>query len=180
MSRQFLKLIKRTCPTGSVSPLAGVLRNLQAKLPVLDTEQLIPSALHALKQHFDPNARSAQQLMFHIKAKRHDKFAALFVDLEGTLDRLNALELIKRIKEAANQARMDIIVNFEHLKLATPDALKTLVDSEAVKVAIPDVRVRFRKFKDAFENSLQGFSLAGLKGFSLAGLEHLNEDVQDA
>jgi hypothetical protein len=67
---------------------------------------------------------------------------------------------------------MDTIVNFEHLKLATPDALKTLVDSEAVKIAIPDVRVRFRKFTDAFENSLQGFSLASL--------EHLNEDVQDA
>jgi hypothetical protein len=180
MNREFRKLVKRTCPKGSVSPLAGVLRNLQAKLPVLDKEQLVPSALHALKQAFDPNALSAQQLMFHIKAKRHDKFAALFVDLEGTLDRLNALELIKRIKEAANQARMDIIVNFEHLKLATPDALKALVDSDAMKVAIPHVKVRFRKFKDAFEASLQGFSLAGLQGFSLAGLEHLNEDSQDA
>jgi len=102
------------------------------------------------------------------------------VDLDGTLDRLNALELIKRIKEAANHARMDIIVNFEHLKLATPDALKTLMDSDATKVAIPNVKVRFRKFKDAFEASLQGFSLAGLQGFSLAGLEHLNEDSPDA
>ncbi len=120
-----------------------MLKNLQAKLPVLDKEQLIPSALHALKQRLDPNALSAQPLMLHIKAKRHDKFAALFVDLDGTLDRLNALELIKRIKEAANQARMDIIVNFEHLKLATPDALKALVDSDAMKIAIPDVRVRF-------------------------------------
>jgi len=172
MNREFRKLVKRTCPKGSVSPLAGVLRNLQAKLPVLDKERLIPSALHALKQAFDPNALSAQQLMLHIKAKRHDKFAALFVDLEGTLDRLNALELIKRIKEAANQARMDIIVNFEHLKLATPDALKALVDSDAMKLAIPHVKVRFRKFKDAFEASLQGFSLAGL--------DHLNEDSQDA
>jgi hypothetical protein len=128
----------------------------------------------------DPNALSTQQLTFHIKAKRHDKFAALFVDLDGTLDRLNALELIKRIKEAAKQARMDIIVNFEHLKLATPDALKALVDSDAMKIAIPDVRVRFRKFKDAFDTSLEGFSLAGLQGFSLAGLEHLNEDLKDA
>jgi hypothetical protein len=49
-----------------------------------------------------------------------------------------------------------------------------------MKVSIPDVRVRFRKFKDAFEASLQGFSLAGLQGFSLAGLEHLSEDSQDA
>jgi 5,10-methylenetetrahydrofolate reductase len=67
---------------------------------------------------------------------------------------------------------MDIIVNFEHLKLATPDALKALLDSDALKVAIPHVKVRYRKFKDAFEASLQGFSLAGI--------EHLNEDLQDA
>ncbi len=118
------------------------------------------------------NAFLAQQLTFQIKAKRRDKFAALFVDLDGTLDRLNALELIKRIKVAANQARTDIIVNFEHLKLATPDALKILVDSDRMKVTIPHVKVRFRKFKDAFEASLQSFSLAGF--------EHLNEDVQDA
>ena len=172
MNREFRKLVKRTCPKASLSPLAGVLKNLQAKLPVLDKEKLVPSALHALKQAFDPNALSAQQLIFHIKAKRHDKFAALFVDLDGTLDRLNALELIKRIKEAANQARMDIIVNFEHLKLATPDALKALVESDAMKVTIPNVKVRYRKFKDAFEASLQGFPLAGI--------EHLNEDLQDA
>jgi hypothetical protein len=172
MNREFRKLVKRSCPKGSLSPLAGVLKNLQAKLPVLDTDQLIPSALHALKQRFDPKALSAQSLVLNIKAKRHDKFAALFVDLEGTLDRLNALELINRIKEAADQARMDIIVNFEHLKLATPDALKALVDSDAMKVAIPHVKVRYRKFKDAFEASLQGFSLAGL--------DLLNEDLQDA
>jgi hypothetical protein len=67
---------------------------------------------------------------------------------------------------------MDIIINFEHLKLATPDALKALVDSDAMKVAIPNVKVRYRKFKDAFEASLQGFPLAGI--------EHLNEDLQDA
>ena len=172
MNREFRKLVKRSCPKGALSPLAGVLKNLQARLPVLDREHLIPSALHALKQRFDQNALSAQSLVLNIKTKRHDKFAALFVDLEGTLDRLNALELIKRIKDAADQARMDIIVNFEHLKLATPDALKALVDSDAMKAAIPHVKVRYRKFKDAFETSLQGFSLAGL--------EYLNEDLQDA
>ncbi len=172
MNREFRKLVKRGCPKGTLSPLASVLKNLQAKLPVLDTDHLIPSALHALKQRFDPTAQSAQNLALNIKVKRHDKFAALFVDLEGTLDRLNAQELIKRMKEAAEKAKMDIIVNFEHLKLATPDALKTLIDSEAIKAAVPHVKVRYRKFKDAFETSLQGLSLAGL--------EFLSEDLQDA
>ena len=67
---------------------------------------------------------------------------------------------------------MDIIINFEHLKLAMPGALKALVGSDAVKITIPCVRVRFRKLKDAFEASLQGFSLAGF--------EHLHEDLQYA
>jgi hypothetical protein len=76
------------------------------------------------------------------------------------------------MKVAAEKARMDIIVNFEHLKLAAPDALKALVDAEAIKHAIPNVKVRYRKFTDAFETALQGFSLAGL--------EILSEDLQDA
>ena len=53
-----------------------------------------------------------------------------------------------------------------------PGALKALVGSDAVKITIPCVRVRFRKLKDAFEASLQGFSLAGF--------EHLHEDLQYA
>ena len=108
----------------------------------------------------------------NIKVKRHDKFAALFMDLEGTIDRLNVHELINRIREAAEKAKMDVIVNFEHLTLAAPDALKTLVDCAAIKAAVPHVKVRYRKFKDAFETSMQGLSLAGL--------EMLIEDFQDA
>lgn len=172
MNREFRKLVKRSCPKGSLSPLASVLKNLQAKLPVLDADQLIPSALHALKQRFDPKTIVPQNLTLNIKTKRHDKFAALFVDLEGTLDRLNAQELLARIKHAAEQAKMDVIVNFEHLKLATPDALKALMDSETITAAIPHVKLRYRKFKDAFEASLQGLSLSGL--------EFLSEDLQDA
>jgi len=67
---------------------------------------------------------------------------------------------------------MDTIANFEHPKLATPDTLKALVGSDAMKVAIPNLNVRFHKFKDAFEASLQGFLLAGL--------DYLHEDSQHA
>jgi anti-anti-sigma regulatory factor len=163
--------VKRACPKGRLSPVAKVLKDLQAKLPTFDTEHLVPSALHAIKQRLD-HAPAAHALTLNIKAKRHDKFAALFVDLEGTLDRINAQELLQRIRAAAEKARMDVIINFEHLKLATPDALKALVDSDAVKAAIPHVKVRYRKFRDAFEASLQGLSLSGI--------ELLSEDFQDA
>jgi 3-dehydroquinate dehydratase len=128
--------------------------------------------LHALKHRFDPKAPSAQALTLNIKVKRHDKFAALFMDLEGALDRLNVHDLIHRITEAAEKAKMDIIVNFEHVKLAAPDALKALADPEVIKAAVPNVKVRYRKFRDAFETSMQGLSLSGL--------EMLTEDMQDA
>lgn len=171
MNREFRKLVKRACPKGRLSPLAKVLKNLQAKLPAFDTENLIPNALHAIKQRLDQRP-APQHAALNIKAKRHDKFAALFVDLEGTLDRINAQELIRRIKDAAEKARLDVIVNFEHLKHATPDALRALIDSEAIKAAIPHVKLRYRKFRDAFEASLQGLSLSGI--------EFLSEDFQDA
>jgi len=168
MNRQFRKLIKRSMPKGTLSPVAKVLKNLQAKLPAFETEQLIPNALHAIKKV----GESSREFGLSVKTKRHDQFAALFVDLEGTLDHLNAKELLERIKHAAEKAKLDIIVNFEHLREATPAALRMLLDGEALKTAAPHAKVRYRKFKAAFE--------ASLGGFSLAGLEMLNEDWQDA
>jgi len=166
MNREFRKLIKRTCPRGGLSPVAAVLKTLQAKLPSfgLETEQLIPNALHALKKA----GETSQELWLKIKAKRHDQFAALVVDLEGTLDHLNARELLERIVQAAERARMDIIVNFEHLREATPRALQTLLDGEALKSVTPYVKIRYRKLTTAFE--------AALEGLSLNGLEMLKED----
>ncbi len=47
-----------------------------------------------------------------------------------------------------------------------------LLEGEALKAVAPHAKLRYRKFKAAFE--------ASLVGFSLAGLEMLNEDWQDA
>ncbi|MEE9173117.1 MAG: radical SAM protein, partial [candidate division NC10 bacterium] len=170
MNREFRKLVKRACPMGSLSPVAGVLKTLQAKLPTLDTENLIPNALHALKQKLEET--KAQDLWLSITARRHDRFAALFVELEGTLDHLNAKELLERIGEAARNAKLDIIINFENLRQATPRAIHALLDGEALKSVAPYAKVRYRNFKAAFEEAL--------KGFSLTGLEMLKEDWQDA
>jgi len=170
MNREFRKLIKRSCPQGTLSPVASVLKNLEAKLPTFETEQLIPNALLTLKQKIDD--ATANDLWLKVKARRHDRFAALFVELEGTLDRLNAKELLERIRQAAEKAKMDVIVNFEHLREATPGALQTLLEGEALKAVAPYAKVRYRKFKAAFESALQDFSLSGL--------ELLEEDWQDA
>jgi radical SAM superfamily enzyme YgiQ (UPF0313 family) len=172
MNRQFRKLIKRACPKGTLSPVATVIKNLQAKLPTIHADQLIPNALHALKQTIGEKEQSAKDLWLNIKTRRHDQMAALFVELEGTLDHLNARELLDRIKHAAEKAKLDIIVNFEHLKEATPGALHTLLDHEALKAVAPHARIRYRKFKASFE--------AALRELSPAGFERLEEDWQDA
>jgi hypothetical protein len=172
MNREFRKLIKRTCPKGTLSPLATVLKTLQARLPSIERSELIPNALPPIKQMQDSQSVLAPEPWLNIKAKRHDQFAALFVDLEGTLDRLNAQELLKRIREAAEKVRLDIIINFEHLKHATPDALKALLDREALKSMLPHAKVRYRKFRAAFKTSPEEVSLNGL--------EILREDFPDA
>jgi hypothetical protein len=159
MNRQFRKLVKRACPKGTLSPVAAVLKGLQARLPSFETEQFIPNALHALKM----GEKTAQELWLQIKARRHDRFAALVVDLEGALDHLNARELLKRVKDAAEKAKLDIVLNFEHLREATPAALQTLLDPEALKAIAPHAKVRYRKFKAAFATALQGLSPTGLE-----------------
>jgi radical SAM superfamily enzyme YgiQ (UPF0313 family) len=167
MNRQFRKLIKRSCPKGTLSPVAAVLKTLQVELPTVEIDQLIPNALDALRQKLDQTAAPAQELWLKMKAKRHDKCAALFVDLEGTLDRLNAQEVLKRVSEAAEHARLDIIVNFEHLKHATPGALRALLDGETLKAVMPHAKVRYRKLKAAFEEIVE---------LPIGDLEWLGED----
>ncbi len=156
MNREFRRHITRTCPRGTLSPLATVLKNLQAKLPTLDTGLLVPNALLTVTQA----GSKAQESFLNIKGRRHDAFAALFIDLEGTLDHLNARELLERIKDAAQKAKMDIVVNFEHLRQATPGAMRTLLDQDLLKAVTPHAKLRYRKLKDAFHGALEGITLS--------------------
>jgi radical SAM superfamily enzyme YgiQ (UPF0313 family) len=157
MNREFRKLVKRSCPKGTLSLLASVLKTLQAKLPTLQAASLIPNALHVRKETPGQDT-TAEDRWLSIKAKRHDQYAAVLVDLEGTLDQTNMQELVKRIKEGARRARFDIIINFEHLKQATPEALLALTDGELWQAVVPYAKIRYRKFKAAFEASLADLS----------------------
>lgn len=161
MNWEFRKLICRTTPKGTLSPLAKVLKNLQAKLPTFETQQLIPNAL--LPQ-VSPGLKP-QELCLKVKARRHDAFAALFIELEGTLDHLNARELLDRIKKAAREAKMDIVVNFENLKQATPKAIQTLLDGEILQAITPHTKLRYRKLKEAFQSTVSEISLGDLDLF---------------
>src|SRR2546422_11312126 len=50
MNRQFRRVINRACPKGRLSPVAGVIKALQAKIPSVEMENPIPNALLALKK----------------------------------------------------------------------------------------------------------------------------------
>ncbi|MGD9852722.1 MAG: cobalamin-dependent protein [Nitrospirales bacterium] len=161
MNWQFRKLICRSTPKGSLSPIAEVLKNLQAKLPTFETAYLIPNALHESSSPIP----KAQELFLRVKARRHDAFSALIIELEGSLDHLNAKELLQRITQAARDAKMDIVVNFEHLKQATPKAIQTLVDGERLNAITPFAKLRYRKLKEAFQGAVSDISLSDLDVF---------------
>ena len=160
MNREFRKLVKRSCPPGALSVVSTALKILQAKLPTLQAGHLIPNALHVMKEmNKESQASETGDRWLSIKAKQHDQFAALFVDLEGTLDQATTKELVKRITEAAKRAKLDIIINFEHLKDATPEALRALGNSELWRGVVPYAKIHYRKFKSAFEASLADLSI---------------------
>jgi radical SAM superfamily enzyme YgiQ (UPF0313 family)/anti-anti-sigma regulatory factor len=167
MNRQFRRVINRACPQGRLSPVAGVIKALQAKIPSVEMENPIPNALLALKK-----VSGQVDKFLSVKARKHEKLTALTVELEGALDHFNAAELKQRLADAANRAKLDIIVNFEHLRHVTPQALQTLLDGEFFKQAAPSVRVRFCKLRAAFDSALADMSFHGL--------DLLEEDLQDA
>src|SRR3989475_57712 len=149
MNREFRRVIKRACPQGQLSPVAGVIKALQAKIPSVQMENPIPNALLALKK-----VSGQVDKFLSVKARKHEKLTALTVELEGALDHFNAAELKQRLADAARRAKLDIIVNFEHLRHTSPQALQTLLDGEFFKQAAPSVRVRFRKLRAAFDSAL--------------------------
>ena len=165
MNWEFRRVIRRACPQGGLTPVASVIKTLQAKLPSVKMENPIPNALLALKK-----VSGQVDQFLSIKTRRHERLTALIIELEGALDDLNAAELKKRIAKAAMKAKLDIIVNFENLRHATPQALHTLLDGEFFKKAAPSVQVRYLKLKDAFGMTLSGFNLHGLELLEEEGL----------
>ena len=160
MNWEFRRVIKRACPQGQLSPVATVIKTLQAKLPSVKMENSIPNALLALKK-----VSGQVDQFLSIKTRKHEKLTALMVELEGALDHLNAAELRTRLADAANKAKLDIILNFEHLRHATPQALHTLLDGDFFQRAAPSARVRYRKLRDAFGAATSEINFHGLDLF---------------
>jgi anti-anti-sigma regulatory factor len=165
MNVAFRHLVKRTAPKGSLSPLSKVIQSLHVKLPSLTTENLIPNALNTLKEKA---ADAAQQIdrFLHIQVKRGDIARAeadttplrssLHLDLIGTLDEPGAKELRQRLLDAVRQAaKLEIIVDFEHVRYATPQAVSALLDGEYLKALKAHASVRFVNLKKAFQAAVE-------------------------
>ncbi len=148
MNQRFRQLVHRTCPKGWLSPLARTLKALHVQLPSLDTGHLIPNARHAV-------AASVQQIDRFLKmtVKKHEGLTTLIVELEGTLDRINVHEVRERVIEAARRARMDIVINFEHLRHAAPEALHALLDWRPLHQLAPAVRIKAMNLKASFQQA---------------------------
>ncbi|MCI0528869.1 MAG: radical SAM protein, partial [Nitrospira sp.] len=162
MNWRFRQLVHRTCPKGHLSPLGQTLKKLHVQLPSVDTGNLIPNALNAVKTSLQEASTQIDQFL-KIKVKKHEKLTTLMIDLEGTLDRFNVTEVRRRVVETAKRARMDIVINFEHLRYAAPEALHALLDWKQLQRLVPAVRVKVVNLKASYQQAFENFSLAGLE-----------------
>ncbi|HEY5599117.1 MAG TPA: hypothetical protein VIK48_00385, partial [Candidatus Manganitrophaceae bacterium] len=159
MNLAFRSLVKRTAPKGSLSPISRVIQNLQAKLPSYETENLIPNAVYSLKEKVQEVTGQIDRFL-HVKAYRGETLRELRVNLEGTLDRLSAMELKKRVIQATRRAKIDIILNFEHLQHATPAALSALADPDYLKKTAAAANLKFMNLKKSFQQAVDPALLA--------------------
>jgi hypothetical protein len=58
---------------------------------------------------------------------------------------------------------MDIVINFEHLRHAAPEALHALLDWKQLQRLVPAVRVKVVNLKASYQQALENFSLVGLE-----------------
>jgi hypothetical protein len=136
------------------------------KLPSLATENLIPNALNALKEKATDAAQQIDRFL-QVQVKRSDVLRAadtaasrpaLQLDLVGTLDELGAIELRKRLLDAVRAAKLEIVVNFEHVRHATPQAVQALIDGEYLTALKAHATVKFINLKNAFQAALERMS----------------------
>jgi radical SAM superfamily enzyme YgiQ (UPF0313 family) len=172
MNWRFRQLIRRTCPSGHLSPLAKTLNRLRVELPSIDTGNLIPNALVAVKTSVKEATTQIDRYL-RMKVKKHEGLTMLLIELEGTLDSINVAEVKKRILKAANKAKMDIVINFEHLKFAAPEAISALLDWRPLKHLAPAVRVKVMNLKNSFKETVDHLSLRG-REISKEDLSKLN------
>lgn len=148
------RMVKRT-PEGSLSPLSTILTNLQGKLPSIETDGLIPNALSSIRDKIGTVSEQVSTVgnSLLIRVRKSPKLQALLIEIEGTMDKINAVELKKRIIDAVEKTKMDIVINFENLRGTTPAALSVLFDLH-LKDRIHPIRIKCVNLSAAFREAI--------------------------
>ena len=162
VNRAYRRIVHRV-PEGSLSPLAKILTSLQVRLPSMETEGLIPNAITTIREKIGTVSEqvSTAGSSLLIRVKKSHKLQALLIDLDGSMDKINALELKNRIVTAVENARMDIVINFENLKETTPAALSTLFD-HGIKDRLGPFKIKCINLSASFSEALRQINLNNL------------------
>src|SRR3990170_8612347 len=159
----FRRIVKRV-PEGRLSPLAKTLKNLQGRLPAIETEGLIPNALSTIRETIGNVSEQVTNVGndLYVKVRKSAKVQALLIELDGTMDKINASELKQRIIAAVEKSKMDIVINFENLKKTTPAALSTLFDLGTLKDKVNPYKIKCTNLRASFSEAIEKINQSGL------------------
>lgn len=117
-------------PEGELPIMAEIIKKLQGIIPVKESTGFIHNKIDTFKEKMDGFSHDVSNFL-KIKVKKNEinnnliPDSSLLVDLEGTLDKNSAKRLKKNLINSIKNIPLEIIVNFENIKKATPVALKT-------------------------------------------------------
>ena len=158
-----IRRIVNRVPDGSLPPLAKILKNLQGRLPSIETEGLMPNALSTLREKIGTVSEQVSTVRnsLSFKVKKSPKLQALLIELDGTMDKINALELKNRIITAMEKTKMDIVINFGNLRHTTPAALSALFDL-SIRDSLHPFKIKCINLSAAFKEALEQINLKNI------------------
>ena len=158
-----IRRIVNRVPEGSLPPLAKILKNLHGRLPSIETEGLMPNALSALREKIGTVSEQVSTVRnsLSFKVKKSPKLQALLIELDGTMDKINALELKNRIITAMEKTKMDIVINFGNLRHTTPAALSALFDL-SIRDSLHPFKIKCINLSAAFKEALEQINLKNI------------------
>ena len=158
-----IRRIVNRVPDGSLPPLAKILKNLHGRLPSIETEGLMPNALSTLREKIGTVSEQVSTVRnsLSFKVKKSPKLQALLIELDGTMDKINALELKNRIITAMEKTKMDIVINFGNLRHTTPAALSALFDL-SIRDSLHPFKIKCINLSAAFKEALEQINLKNI------------------
>ena len=158
-----IRRIVNRVPEGSLPPLAKILKNLHGRLPSIETEGLMPNALSTLREKIGTVSEQVSTVRnsLSFKVKKSPKLQALLIELDGTMDKINALELKSRIITAMEKTKMDIVINFGNLRHTTPAALSALFDL-SIRDSLHPFKIKCINLSAAFKEALEQINLKNI------------------